>query len=142
MAIDARLKGFLRRLARPLWRRIWVRIEARLMPIDDRISSLENRITPLEDHMQTLEDRITPLENRIPTLEDRITPLENHLQTLEVEWQENMPALLNTVSTVGAFGHELVHIRRDLEEKIAALRQEFDAISREMRPDPESRHSD
>ena len=135
MTIGARMKGFLRRLAHPLWRRIWVRIETRLMPVENRISMLEDRIA-------SLEGRIPALEDRMPTLENRITPLEDHLQTLEGEWQENRPALLNTVATVGAFGHELVRMRRDLEEKIAVLRQEFDALSREMRPDPESRHSD
>jgi predicted nucleic acid-binding Zn-ribbon protein len=160
MTIDARLKGFLRRLAHPLWRRIWARIETRLTLTDDRIATLEKHIPTLEncsstlgDHIATLENRNSALEDLIPILENRISmlgdlivkfegrisALEDRISTLEVEWQENSPAILNTVSTVGAFGHELVHIRRDLEEKIAVLRKEIDAASREMHPDPESR---
>jgi hypothetical protein len=46
----------------------------------------------------------------------------------EAAWQQHMPAFLNAVSTVGAFGHELLRHKRETEASIADLRRRLDVV--------------
>jgi hypothetical protein len=79
--------------ARPLWRRIWARIEARLLPIETHLRSLDARVVDSE-----------------------------------AVWRQHVPAFLNAVSSVGAFGLELSRTRAELGE----LRTRSDATRTEL----------
>jgi hypothetical protein len=58
--------------------------------------------------------------------------LRARIAALEAGWKENVPSFLAAISTVGALGHELFGLRRDLEQQIATLREEFAALSRKL----------
>lgn len=119
---DVVLKKLLKRAIRPvitpLWRRLWARIEGRVHPLESRI--------------QEMEAGFAPLAARIGALEARLAPLETG-------WREHLPAFLNAVSTVGAFGHELARTKRDLQE--ALRRSIIENEGRTARPEAESGHS-
>jgi hypothetical protein len=66
---------------RPVWRRIWFRIESRV---------------------QSVEAVVHPLEARV--------------SQFETGWRQYLPSLLNAVSSIGAFGHELSQLRREATE--------------------------
>ena len=56
------------------------------------------------------------------TLNDLAVAVEN----VELSWRQNIPAFLNAVSTVNAFGHELGRLRRELEQVRQEARQEIE----------------
>jgi hypothetical protein len=58
-------------------------------------------------------------------LAGRLDQLADRSDRLEAAWRQNVPAFLNAVSTVGAFGHELVKIRREGEQGLLSVRQEL-----------------
>src|SRR5579863_2260866 len=60
--------------------------------------------------------------------------LQARVNALEAGWKRHLPAFLNAVSTVGAFGHELLRTRRDLEREIAELRQQVAALAGAAKP--------
>lgn len=76
-----------KKVLRPIWRRVWARIETRVAPIEQRLDRLEVRA-------------------------------EQGGTEAEAAWRQHLPAFLNAVSTVGAFGFQL---RRERAESAAAL---------------------
>jgi hypothetical protein len=63
----------------------------------------------------------------------RITAaMHARVAALESGWNHHIPIFLSAVSSVGAFGHELRGVRRDLEEEIASLRREIETLSHRM----------
>ncbi len=60
---------------------------------------------------------------------DDLTVQAEKFKQLESSWRQNVPAFLNAVSTVNAFGYELVEARRQLERQIASVRQQLDEES-------------
>jgi predicted SAM-dependent methyltransferase len=94
----------IKRIFRPfilsLWRRVWSRIEERLAPIEDRLSRIEGRLAPIEDRVAKLE----------------------------AGWHQHLPAFLNAVSSVGAFGHDLARSRKetvDIWHRLEFVRSEL-----------------
>jgi len=47
----------------------------------------------------------------------------------EAAWQQHMPAFLNAVSTVGAFGHELARHKRETQAGLSAVRDKVEAMA-------------
>jgi predicted SAM-dependent methyltransferase len=95
MHIPATLKKIGKKPFRPLWAGVSVRIEHRLQPI---------------------ESRLEPIERRLAALESRLAALESRLAPLEKGWHQHVPSLLNAVSTVAAFGHELASLLKSADE--------------------------
>ncbi|MDX3809782.1 MAG: hypothetical protein QHC89_25780 [Bosea sp. (in: a-proteobacteria)] len=89
------IKSILRPIALPVWRRIWARLETRIAPIESRLVELESRHAPIESRLAELESRHTALDQA---------------------WNAHLPAFLNAVSTVGAFGHRLSAQARELDQ--------------------------
>jgi hypothetical protein len=58
--------------------------------------------------------------------------LETRMTTLESGWHHYIPTFLVAVSSVGALGHELLGVRRDLERQVESLRREIEALSRRI----------
>ena len=56
---------------------------------------------------------------------DGLTEQAEKSRQLESSWRHTVPAFLNAVSTVNAFGYELVKLRKELEQRVASARQEF-----------------
>ena len=90
-----------RDVARLILRPIWHRVWARI----------ENRLRPIEDRLQAIEPRIA-----------RVEPLD-------AAWNQHVPAFLNAVATVGAFGHELAALRRQVAALEAAAPRRDRAIA-------------
>src|SRR5271157_5306311 len=62
------------------------------------------------------------------TLNELAKALENigsRLGLLESSWRQSVPAFLNAVSSVGAFGHELARLRRELEQGLQSVRHDL-----------------
>jgi hypothetical protein len=97
---------------RPFWLVIW-------RPIEARIRNLEAN--------HTLAARIGNLEAN-HTWEARIGALESHDET----WRQHVPAFLNAVSTVGAFGHELLRYRKESLAGLAALDSQLIAVRTQL----------
>ena len=60
--------------------------------------------------------------------------LQARVNALEAGWKRHLPSFLNAVSTVGAFGHELLRTRRELEREIAELRQQMATLAGAAKP--------
>lgn len=71
---------------------------------------------------------IRTLDGLTSTMDGLIEQAEKFKQ-LESSWRQNVPAFLNAVSTVNAFGYELAKLRRELEQGLTSVRQEFDEES-------------
>jgi hypothetical protein len=57
-------------------------------------------------------------------------------------WKQHLPAFLNAVSTVGAFGHELLQHRRQTSAAITALAQRLDALEARTSPGAPDRNQE
>lgn len=62
-------------------------------------------------------------------IEARIQVMPTVPPISDTAWQQHMPAFLNAVSTVGAFGHELARHRRDTEARFASLAARLDELA-------------
>jgi predicted SAM-dependent methyltransferase len=65
--------------------------------------------------------------------------IEARISAIEEAWQQHMPAFLNAVSTVGAFGHELLRYRKEslagfaaLDDRDATRQAQLDALRAEL----------
>ncbi len=67
-----------------------------------------------------------------PVLRRATAGFEARITTLESGWNQYIPTFLAAVSSVGALGHELLGVRRDLERQIESLRCEIEALSRRI----------
>lgn len=85
---------------------------------------------------------IRTLDGTTSALDGLIEQAEKFKQ-VESSWRQNVPAFLNAVSTVNAFGYELAKLRRELEQGLASVQREFDEKSERgfspIRRDIESR---
>jgi hypothetical protein len=117
MNLKAVARGAVRPIVRPIWRRAWARLETRLRPIEVRLAAIEARLQPIEVSLQPIEVRLAAIEAR----PQPIGPVEAQPQALEAAWRTHVPAFLNAVGTVGAFGHKLVQVRTDTDK----LREDF-----------------
>jgi len=67
-----------------------------------------------------------------PVVRRLTADLYARVAALEAGWREHVPSFLGAISSVGAFGHELFGVRRDLERQIAALRAEVAALAQKI----------
>jgi hypothetical protein len=77
---------------------------------------------------RTLNELAKGLENtgaRLGLAEKALENTSSRLGLLESSWRQNIPAFLNAVSSVGAFGHELARLRRELEQGLQAVRHDL-----------------
>ncbi|MBN8943060.1 MAG: hypothetical protein J0H01_26380 [Rhizobiales bacterium] len=70
-------------------------------------------------------------------LETRLSPIESRVTTLDQAWNVHLPAFLNAVSTVGAFGHRLSAQAQELRQ-LSAQAQEFQKLSLRMQQELEA----
>jgi predicted SAM-dependent methyltransferase len=89
------LKSFVRNASlpflRPIWRRVWFRIEQRLAPIEQRLARLESG-------------------------PGQASGVEGRVGSLETAWRQHVPSFLNAVGSVAALAHETAALRRLLDE--------------------------
>jgi hypothetical protein len=67
-----------------------------------------------------------------PILRRMTAGMNARIAAIESGWNHYLPTFLSAVSSVGAFGHELLGVRRDLERQIAVLRGEIEGLSRRI----------
>jgi hypothetical protein len=67
-----------------------------------------------------------------PIIRRMTAGMHARIAALEAGWNHYVPTFLGAISSVGAFGHELLGVRRDLERQIAELRSEIAALSRRV----------
>ena len=106
-------RGIVAPFARPVWRRIRARMETRLAPVEARLAAIEARLDS---------------SGSGPDVEPRILALEALVARLEAGWQTHVPAFLNAVSSVGAFGHQLAQFKADLSLHATAMGKRIDAV--------------
>lgn len=68
--------------------------------------------------LKSLKRRIErPIVKRLTKhIEPRLRSAEDRVERLETGWRQHVPAFLNAVSTVGAFGHELSRTRKEMND--------------------------
>ena len=98
-AVKARVKAALKPLVGPMLDRMTARLQARIARI------MQARIAAIEAGMQA------------------------RIAAIEAGWNHYVPAFLNAASSVAAFGHELLAVRRDLQQQIASLRGEIKVLA-------------
>jgi uncharacterized coiled-coil protein SlyX len=99
--------GMASRVIRPLWRRMWSRIEARLQP----------------------------LEARVAASEERVRSLEARVDQLSAAWDQLTPQFLDAISRVGVLRHEVQQLSFDQQDMAAELRRELEAHVARSRPE-------
>ncbi|MCG7392443.1 hypothetical protein MHY87_05940 [Microvirga sp. ACRRW] len=72
------------------------------------MAAIDARINALSDDLKG------PVSERTRKLENRTKQLEERLKNFEQAWNQQLPAFLNSVTSVGAFGHELGQQRDQL----------------------------
>jgi predicted SAM-dependent methyltransferase len=112
MSLFAAFKSAGKRLARPIWRRMWSRIEQRVAPLADRTSLHDVQIAQLQEWAQVMT--------------------EQH-GSLEGAWRQHLPSFLNAISSVAAFGFELAAVRRELSERTRSIEALTSDQHREMK---------
>lgn len=68
----------------------------------------------------------------LPVIRRLTRGLDARVEAIEHGWHHYLPSFLSAVSSVGAFGHELFDLRRNLEREIAVLRGEVEALARRI----------
>ncbi|HJU10988.1 MAG TPA: hypothetical protein VJ728_08925, partial [Candidatus Binataceae bacterium] len=117
MRIPKAVKTFIKTALRPL-RPVRSLI---LRPVEPRLAALEAHLTSLIEHVRTVDERLSVLE-----------PFESRLSAIETSWRQNLPAFLNAVSSVGAFGYELSAMQRDTNKKLDELWQAAGNANKEI----------
>jgi len=100
-------------MARPVWRRIWARVEARLAVEEVKHQQLAAKVAELSARVQQPEERVTQLESSFHQIHDKLTGLES-------AWHQHVPAFLNSVASVAAIAREQAHVKRSIEALQAA----------------------
>jgi hypothetical protein len=110
---------------RPVWRRIWARIEARFQPVETRLHTSEERLSAVEQRVIADIGPDSDVYGRLEHLESRVSQFESG-------WRQHAAQFLNAVSTVGAYGHALISLKKQAEQEnkvqsaeIAGLREEL-----------------
>jgi len=116
MNIRSKLRPVIRRLVAPVWHRVWMRIEARVAPVESKLSADETRLS-------AHEARLSAHEARLSAHEARLSADEARLDAFEAAWRTHVPAFLNAVSSVGAFGHKLLEVRGEAEAQARRAEQ-------------------
>lgn len=100
MTLRRALLSPIRLAGRPVWRRGWAKLEARLLPIDRRLLALDHKV----DHANGRAEHAAAASERIDAMLPR-------LSTIEDGWRQHIPAFLNAAASVRAFGFELTNQR-------------------------------
>jgi predicted SAM-dependent methyltransferase len=83
-----------------------------------------------------IETRLAPIESRLSAQEARLDAFDvscaSRLSAFESAWRTHVPAFLNAVSSVGAFGHKLLETRNDVERQQNELAQARNDIERQQ----------
>ena len=99
------------------------------------IRALQRITGVLQSHEQSLQKISQELTRHVGLIDQSATEksalakdiaeLNEKSAALESSWRQNVPAFLNAVSSVGAFGHELARLRRELEDGFQSVRHEI-----------------
>lgn len=76
------------------------KLDARLIPMGNRIERVENRIERVENRIEQVENRIEQVETGIERMGNRIERVENRTKRIEVDLLENnVIPRLNTIES-------------------------------------------
>jgi hypothetical protein len=87
---------------------------------------------PLHQFHGAVTRSLNELANAVENCQNQLARIDNFEQ-LELSWRQNLPAFLNAVSTVNAFGHELRGLRRELEQEHQKAEQGLHSLRQEIR---------
>ena len=132
------LRFLLMPFLRPVWYRIWVRVERRVSAAEARFAITEGRVSSAEARLAAVENMVSSAaarlgatqalvsatEARFPAIEVQASEQRLRLATLDDAWRQHVPAFLNAVGTVDAFGHELVRVRDNVASQLSQLRDD------------------
>src|SRR5215210_5042281 len=89
MSLHAKIAIPVKLAVRPLWRRAWAKLEARLVPFSQEISQLRREMHDLHRSQE-------------------------ELPAASAAWKQHVPGFLNAVGSVRAFGFELAKQKNEL----------------------------
>lgn len=95
-------------MVRPVWRRIWARVEARLALDEAKHQRLAAKVAELSA-------RVPQPDEHVAQLESNFHQIHNKLTGLETAWHQHVPAFLNSVASVAAIAREQAHVKRSIE---------------------------
>jgi len=124
-----RLRTAVSHTIRPVWRRIWARIETRLQPIETRLQTTETRLRTTETRLEVAETLPQPDTTWISHAQGRLEHLEARVSQFETGWRQHVAGFLNAVSTVSAYGHVLATFKREAEQSNKRLSADLEAIN-------------
>jgi len=87
---------------------------------------------PLHQFHGAVTRSLNELAQAVENCQNQLSRIDNFEQ-LELSWRQNLPAFLNAVSTVNAFGHELRGLRRELEQAHQKAEQGLHSLRQEIR---------
>lgn len=152
------LKAFFRTIvsfiARPLWRRVWFRVETRVTPIDTRLMTTESRMARLDDQLQSLDKawqtHLTSFLNAVASvpamshevagltarlnkaapkdIEARLEQLHSRIKLLDHAWETDAPKFLNAAQSIPAISHEILALSDRLTSATATPSLHADAL--------------
>ncbi len=59
------------------------KLEARLKPIEERLTSIEGRVTGIEESVTEIEERVSGIEERVTEIEERVSGIEERVTGVE-----------------------------------------------------------
>lgn len=96
MRLRAQIMMPIKLVVRPVWRRAWARLEARLLPISQEIASMHQDMR----NLYRSQDEIASLSRRVDQVEDT--------------WNQHIPGILNAVGSIRAFSFQLARQKDEL----------------------------
>ena len=97
------------------------------------------RVRPhLAEIEETLSDTISRNEERAEEFRSSVEILEQRVDGIEGGWRQHIPAFVNAVGTVGAFGHRLARLDKEgqaLRRDLAAQAEQHEAEVQVLRRD-------
>jgi len=103
-------------MARPVWRRIWARIETRLAVEEAKREQLAATVVELSARVPSPDERVAHLETSFQHIQNKLTGLES-------AWHQHVPAFLNSVASVAAIAREQAHVKRSIEAMQTGVEQ-------------------
>jgi uncharacterized coiled-coil protein SlyX len=118
----SRARGFVSLMVRPVWRRIWARVEGRLAIEEVKRQALEARLATQEATCQQLAATVTEStgphsqsSEKVFALQSNVNQIDDKVTKLESAWHQHVPAFLNSVASVAAIAREQAHVKKSIE---------------------------
>ena len=120
------MKEWAKRVARPVTRRVLARVDARVVPISQRVEDVTRRIEPLAGDVAAIRDHFAPAMARVQS-HDKLV-VEHSAAIREIGEQvaalnDYLPIVLNNLSSQNAMQRELRRTEQELRQALSEVRE-------------------